>query len=280
MKTVLEGITKNDIRLDPFPHVLIPHAIPDDLAQVLTREYPVLEHLQKNAGEGSNKRFNFSRTDLKDIGFDSPTWQEFLTLHSSKEFFMQFVEVFREHLLTLEPSLSSFWNNSGSVRVGSTDSDSFETQDVLMSAYMAGSTPVTERAKPIKTAHIDNVYKPFTGLLYLRSDEDDSEGGNLELYRYRGKSVKFYGQRFIDDRFVEKVSEVPYNRGTLILFPNTPHAVHGVSVRSMTPHVRKFMNLSCDVREPYMNIDPYREHVFDKIRRRFRTDILARLMLK
>ncbi len=275
MQTVLDKVTSKDVRRDPFPHIVIENAIDESLALKLSSQYPPLEVLMDSKNIESNKRFNLSCEKLKFRGL-SEMWQSFLRAHSSKDFFQKFVSVFRDDLIELHSSFLPWWENPQSVRVGTTGTDSFKEHDVLMSAYMSGNTPVsTEKATSVKIAHIDNLYKLFSGLFYLRSPEDDSKGGELELYRFKGPSVKFHGQRFIDQRYVEVATTIPYRLNTLVLFPFSIRSAHGVTVREKTPHLRKFMNLSCDVKNDLIDLSPYWENVFDKVRRRVRTDVFG-----
>ena len=100
----------------------------------------------------------------------------------------------------------------------------------------------------VKTIHVDSEHKLFSGLLYLRRPEDDSTGGDLDVLRFRPDLTsaqwrKRFNGMFIDDALVERVCRVPYARNTLVMFVNSPNALHGVTVRQPTPHLRLFMNL-------------------------------------
>ena len=45
------------------------------------------------------------------------------------------------------------------------------------------NTPVLE-ASSVRSAHLDNLNKLFTGLFYMKQDDDKSTGGDLELYSW------------------------------------------------------------------------------------------------
>lgn len=106
------------------------------------------------------------------------------------------------------------------------------------------------------------------GLFYLRHPDDDSQGGDLELYKYKTNNFKYYGQRFIQDKYIEKVKTIKYERNTLVIFLNSINSIHGVSNRSVTNHPRLFVNiLGGQLREPLFSLDKYKENIIDKVLR-------------
>jgi len=273
MKTLLENVTSKDVQMDPFPHIVVENAVGPSLADQLLSEYPPMEILTKGRDLGSNERFNFDSEEVKKNSHVSDTWKSFIEAHASRTFFEQFVFVFRDVLMEIHPHLRAWWENPRDIGIGTKGFNSWETKDVLLSAFIAGNTPVTtDTATSVKIAHLDNVNKMYAGLFYLRSPEDDSEGGDFELYRYKRNRFKFHGQRLIDEKYIEVVSTVPYKHNTFVLLPNSLYSLHGVTPRAKTRHVRKFMNLVSEVKNPLLDLSPYKEGIFNKIRRRVRTE--------
>ena len=130
--------------------------------------------------------------------------------------------------------------------------DSMENHDLLLDAQISGNTAVST-ASSVKSIHIDSEHKLFTGLLYLRPAADDSIGGDLNVVRFRrdltaAEHRRRYDGMFVDDAVTEHVSTVPYRRNTLIVFVNGLEALHGVTVRQPTDHLRLFLNLVCESR--------------------------------
>jgi hypothetical protein len=138
------------------------------------------------------------------------------------------------------------------LKVGMRDADRFGRNDVLVEAMISGNTPVTA-ASSVRTTHVDAGNKLFSGLFYMRTPEDRSTGGDLTLSRfaerYRGKDERFalFKGPYVDDSHVEVVRTVPYAANTLVLFINSLDSLHGVTVRSETPHPRLFVNLVGEV---------------------------------
>jgi len=133
------------------------------------------------------------------------------------------------------------------MRLGIRERDREEDCDFFLDAQISGNTAVRD-ASSVKTIHLDSEHKLFSGLLYLRSPEDDSIGGDLDVLRFRSDLTAAQWRRrfdgmFIDDSLVERVTRIPYSRNTLVMFVNGPNSLHGVTVRQPTQHLRLFMNL-------------------------------------
>ena len=118
-------------------------------------------------------------------------------------------------------------------------------------------------------SHIDDPRKFLTGLFYLRHPDDDSSGGDLELYKLKHNHPKFRGQDAKRSQ-IEDVTTVKYERNVFVLFVNSLRAVHAVSVRSYTTWPRYLVNLVGEVQEPLADLGKHRENVALRALRRYR----------
>ena len=99
----------------------------------------------------------------------------------------------------------------------------------------------------------------------MRDPDDDSIGGDQEICRWRAKpefkNAYIPGHQVtnthIDDDQVELVNTVQYRANTLVMFVNSPFAVHGVTERQPTPHVRRYINFIAQFREPLYDMMQY-----------------------
>ena len=114
----------------------------------------------------------------------------------------------------------------------------------------------------------------YGALLYFRKDEDDSLGGDLELYRYKNDTYKFYGQH-VDEKYVEVIKTVPYSQNTFVFFINTIDSLHGVTVRENTPHTRQFLNMIGELKEPLFDIQSRQESSLLKRYRRYKAKLIG-----
>ena len=58
--SVLQKVGRGDVVADPFPHVVVEDALPDELCQRLLQEFPPLDVVTEGASYSSNERFSYS----------------------------------------------------------------------------------------------------------------------------------------------------------------------------------------------------------------------------
>ncbi len=256
--SVLDKVTAADVVCEPFPHIVVPNALDDDVSRRLIAEFPPVDVVTEGQDPGSNLRFSYPAHKAADDVRVSQSWERVLREHVSQEFFDRLVHLFGDHIRREFPDFERRFGALDNLRAGVRGEHDFDSADVLLDAQICVNTPVRERATSVRGPHVDKEDKLFAGLLYLRTDHDDATGGDLEVFRIRDqKEIKFWGAHTTDD-YVQPVSTVRYERNTLVLFLNSWKSIHGVTVRSVTPHPRLFMNLVAEVREPLFAIESRR----------------------
>ena len=268
MQTILSHISPTDVLVDPFPHIVVKNALPDELTRQLLAALPSQEMLTKGEEPGSNKRFSYSAVDVFRSPPIAPLWQEFIRVHTSAEFCADLLRIFGDHIVRLYSTFEKTVAPLSALRWGLRKRDDYSTHDILIDTQICINTPVLEKPTAVKVAHVDNANKLFAGLLYLRLDSDTATGSDLELYRFRDpRRVRFYGARLIEDKYLKRVTTIPYERGTLVFFLNGFDSLHGVTVRSQTLSPRYFVNFLGEVKEPLFSLDGYMETWFGKVAR-------------
>lgn len=243
---LLTRATRADVRTEPFPHLVLRDAVEPALYRRLEATFPPLEQIAGGAA-GSNRRVDRKAGELLGDPAIAPVWRELTAAHLAPRFFGRFADLFYPHLLALHGDLLG---RAGTVpRIGVRYLDSHPSCDILLDFMIAANTPVSGESSSVRGAHVDLPNKLFTALFYMRDENDDSTGGDLELYRLRADAPRRYRERQpadtraesqVPDRWVECVATVPYAANTLVVFVNGPHAFHGVSPRSVTPYPRRF----------------------------------------
>jgi len=259
--TVIDKAKKEDIISKPFPHLIIKEAIDEAVCDRLLKEFPPLAIITKGAPYDSNQRFSYSAVDILENDKISPLWCDFVKAHLSQEFFDKLTALFDlSHLQGL--------------KVGIRKIGGFHNADILLDAQICVNTPVWEKPSSVRTAHVDDPRKVFAGLFYLRLPQDDSSGGELEIYEYARPSFKFEGQQ-IAGKYVRLIKRVPYQKNTLVLFANSLDSLHGVSPRLPTPHPRLFFNLVGEIREPLFDLRSHQLNRWRRLAKRFYDKIVA-----
>lgn len=244
---VLDKARPEDVVTSPFPHLVIEDALPEATYRRLLDTRPEFEHVAWKGRMPSNRRVPYSaRRILEDPALD-PVWPAFCRRHVLPDVFARVVELFRPHLERWHPALARWLDEGRPHRPGLLDADGFEDRDMLADARLELNTPVQGRPTSVRGPHLDLPNRLFSGLYYLRKPEDDTPGGELELFRFRNGQPSHATAYAIPDDLVEPVRTVPYRGNTLVLFANSPHAVHGVSPRAQSPHTRSYVFLTAEI---------------------------------
>jgi hypothetical protein len=245
--SVLQTATAGDVQLDPYPYLVIPNALPEKLYRELEASFPSPESLGISSNR-SNSRWNYAAYRVRANSNLPKIWSDFIAYHSSQAFFEEIANLFYEGVHALYPDRYPTKESLTGLRAGVREDDSFPRHDVLMDAMISGNTPVTE-ASSVRTSHVDRGDKLFSGLFYMRPASYDAVGGDLTISRFKpeiadaqDRYAKF-SKSSVDDRYLDVVRTVRYDRNLLVLFVNSLESVHGVTVRQPSSHSRLFVNL-------------------------------------
>jgi hypothetical protein len=258
MQTLLANAKNCQVLPDPFPHLIVEDALPEDLCLKLLSEYPALEVITNGAEVTSNQRFSIPASQTLSHSAISPLWQEFVRLHTSKLFYDQVLDLFGDHIRAMYPSLEKDIGALESLKVGIRNSQVYSDAKIALDAQICVNTSVVEAPSAVRRCHVDDPHKLFTGIYYLRQQDDTSAGGDLEFYRFKGAKNRFHVAE-IDDRYVEVVKTIKYRRNSLVMFLNNIHALHGVTQRAVTPFPRLFFNLVGEAKSPLFDLGRYQE---------------------
>jgi hypothetical protein len=240
---VLDKARPEDIVTVPFPHLVIEDALPEPIYRRLVDTRPEFEHVAWKGRVPSNRRIPYSARRI----LEDPAWPAFCRRHVLPDVFARVVELFRPHIDRWHPALARWLDDGHPHRPGLLDADGFADRDMLVDARLELNTPVQGPPTSVRGPHLDLPNRLFTGLYYLRKPDDDTPGGDLQLFRFRSGEPSHTTAYTIPDDLVEAVRTVPYRGNTLVLFPNSPHAVHGVSPRAPSPHTRSYVFLTAEI---------------------------------
>lgn len=247
-------------RDQPFPYIVIKDVLPTELCNRLIDEYPTPDFLQSIGinPKANNLRWGYPAFKVRSHPNITDAWQEVLAYLTSQAFFEQCLAWFGSAIVKLYPNQYPTKHALYQSRLGIRKVDDFTDKDLLIDAKIAGNTPVTQ-ASSVRTNHIDAPTKLISGLLYLRTDDDNSSGGDLEIRQFKPnycptQQNAAYEGVYVDNKHTEIVETVAYDKNVLVLFVNSPKSFHGVTVRNPTPHHRRFINIICTVEKPLFKV--------------------------
>jgi hypothetical protein len=245
MHSILHGLTPERIDPDPFPHVVVDDAVDPALYRELEATLPPPATLLRGRKLENNTPYRYSAEHI--LAEASPLWREFAELHTSAAFYAEVATLFGDTIRALHPKLEA---RAGKRLEEMKSSIRFVERfaDVSLDCQIIYGSPVTQPTRAHRV-HVDREVALYAGLLYFRAGGDRSSGGDLELYRFRGNARAYDEARNVDDALVERVKTIPYAANRLVFFIHSPVALHGVSVRSVTPYPRMHVNFLAEFGE-------------------------------
>ncbi|MBX3479988.1 MAG: 2OG-Fe(II) oxygenase [Caulobacter sp.] len=243
--TVLDRADRARLVLEPFPHIVVENALPDEVYQALSSAFPPLSDLPSDLAGTNNKRFNlYSSWGPTELPKDQTpaAWQDFLKAHTSTDFVRKIFDLFSDVTLPGETP-GSRRINPDSLGEGLASRlrlpETVAEEDIIARATVAINTPVATPTS-VRGPHVDSLWKAYVGLYYVRAPGDNSTGGDLSLYRWKPGAKQDPWTRKADESLVEEFATIRYAPNTYVLMLNTHDSLHGVTVRQPTPHVRRF----------------------------------------
>jgi hypothetical protein len=237
----------SQVALQPFPHLVIHDALPEDEYRRLSETFPATQGLAQNQRRNLKARVILEAIDV------APEWREFVRYHTSQGFAAEVRDLFvgvpgvvwggrvvREFPHVRRIGLRPATRDGFAAQV---QFHAFADMDVAMQGSAGAETA------PVGP-HTDNSNKLFSCLFYMRSGDDFSDGGSLYLSRWKHPgpdwaiaSARSEG-RVDEARDTEVVIRVPYRSNTVVIFPNSIRAVHGVEPRQGAVTPRRFCFIS------------------------------------
>tara|TARA_Y100000310_G_scaffold333165_1_gene410145 strand:+ start:327 stop:1067 length:741 start_codon:yes stop_codon:yes gene_type:complete len=241
--SILAKAKPEDIRIYPYPHIVIRNAIDEPLYNQLAKEYPSIEEIWKKDTGPNNKLLSNTRYQVSsNTPLESTLWNIFVNYHTSPEFYREVINLFGGHIEDIHGILAPADLSSGKRRSGAMFSESLSGEtDVGLDCQVGMNSPVFEQSRVIGM-HVDQPNKIFVGMLYMRDEQDDSLGGHLQIYRH-----KHNHEKNMDINNMEIHNTIEYDRNTVVFFINSSYSIHAVTLRNPTPHRRRLVNFIGEV---------------------------------
>ncbi|WPB56518.1 hypothetical protein [Xylophilus sp. GOD-11R] len=256
IQSVLTNTSRQDLRTDPFPYLVVENCLPPALYAELAAAYPSddsildLNAARRGGRVRQNQRNNVSAHQAIGRGTVADVWEEFVRFHTSPAFYADVMRVFGDSIRQSYPALEKRLGGPlEGLATGVRFDAASDTGAISLDCQIAINTSV-QRFSSVRGVHADAPQELFAMLLYFRRPEDDSTGGDLEIWRWKpGRWPRFIGNE-ADESAAEFVATIAYQPNTLVAFVNSEYALHAISNRSVTPHSRRLVNLIGEVYRP------------------------------
>lgn len=231
-----------------IPYIVIENALPQIYYDELARSFPADDYVANGAPlerRGVHRRSAREVIEDKRVG---ASWREFFAYHSSRAFYEEACAVWGDAIYDYHPRLlCTLGKPLEECTVGrrfpkKKEKTKNNAYDFVLDCQFSVNCS-REKENSVRGPHLDSPYKLFAGLFYLRNDEDHCSGGDLEFFRIkngvypRPKPARIRGEE------VERVARIRYSANLFVLFLNSPLSIHAVTLRSVCPHTRRYVNV-------------------------------------
>jgi hypothetical protein len=238
---LLRGVTSAQVQVDPYPHLVIENALKPEIYEQLSREYPSVEMIR--SAKQVYQRDQLMATDIVGNEAIAPIWRQFVEMHISAAFYQKLAALFAPYVRKTYPWLETdMTKRLEDFTCGVRDPKAEKLPDVCLDCQ-PGLNVVSREPVSYRSAHLDASNKLFTGLFYMKYDEDKTRGGDFVLYRPKNVPPPFDTPTTVPESELEPVKTIPYQKNTAVFFMNSPWSIHGVSVREGTDIPRRLVNL-------------------------------------
>jgi len=253
--SLLSVLTTDRVEGHPFPHIVATEGLEGAFVRQLERECPPFEVVTRGRAGRSNQKFLWAaHRALRDPAL-SPTWRSLFRDLVAPEAWAHWLRLFRAPLLAEYPDFEARFGRLDALRIGVRDVDDAWRCDVLLDAKIVAHAPVVGRAVAERGPHVKILRTLFYGYLYLRADEDDAAGADHVLYSIRpGVEPVFDHTQATDPEGLHVERVVPYRRGTVIAFMNSPRSIQGLTARAPSPRPLFAFHFTAHVRAPLFDL--------------------------
>ncbi len=223
---------KPKLILEPYPHFVIENALPQDIYDLLEKEWPT-EMLLATEPFDKGICYRLKADEMLKPGKVSNAWKEFTEYHTSASFYREMQDAFGDivpNIDDLENTLSPRGWDNGDDWIGT------DCQTVMHKPIDYSS----------RTPHIDNPREIYAALLYMPYKDDRSTGGEFQIHETNDniQEVNKNGGRAVGDQAGDIIKSVPYKPNTLVAFcNNSSKCVHSVSARQDASLHRRSVNI-------------------------------------
>jgi hypothetical protein len=248
--SILRGITRADIRHEPYAHVVIENCLSAPLYEELARSFPSDETvlgLGESARDGRaspNSRHDVHAQEiLAHADHFAPSWREFVRYHVSNTFFQELLGLMGPEILATHPELERRLGRPlRELRTAVRGAPEADGSDIALDCHIGINTPSTRRGS-VRRVHTDAPDELFAALLYFRPMDDRATGGHLEIFQWKRNKAQLFVGSEVDESDAEPVRTVAYAPNTAVIFINSATALHAVSARDASPVSRRLVNI-------------------------------------
>ena len=227
----LDKISPDQVRAHPFPHVVAENVLELDLCEQLIAQFPVDQIVSQWPATTTKNYLNVGQSQRNSLV--TPLWKRTLLELVQPDIWHNLVRIFGDSLLREYPDFEKRYGALGGFRIGNRREDDFSNKDVLLDSLALIHTPASGAPEIERPPHLKGFETVFLAYVFLRPDDDDSEGADFDFYSIKpGKPIVLGPRLSARPEQLKVETRVPYRKNTLVIFLNTARSFQGVTARS------------------------------------------------
>lgn len=125
----------------------------------------------------------------------------------------------------------------------------FDGNNVESRGDFRAATPAKISGTTQLGPHLDKNFEILAGLIYLKKKEDNTVGGDLDLYKLKENAPQKYASNRlrVPVRYLDKLKTIEYGNNSAVFFVSHPLAIHGVTPRAVGIYERRLINFSLEL---------------------------------
>jgi len=261
--SVLKNYKPEMLKTEPYPYIVIENCLDPEIYDYLEKNYPSDKTIAGDM-EKENARYQLKVSNTIDNENVDEIWKMFTEYHTTEKFYREVENIFGDStiksLFVGEQKRFKNFKNYNKITINKRIPPKKRWQKkIVMDTQIGINSPTTEKTQVIRP-HTDSKREIYAGLFYLKHDDDNGLGGDLNILNLKKeynnieefrKIIGTRKDRFFDD-FKEKlkiIDTVKYDKNKLVLFVNYDNAIHEVTPREPNKLSRRLVNI---IGEHYM----------------------------
>ncbi|MBX9671749.1 MAG: hypothetical protein K2X93_29440 [Candidatus Obscuribacterales bacterium] len=249
--SVFDKIVNSELTHKPFPHIVVQSALEDSLCRSLLVSRPPLSKFAPSNVRPGQKVHYASAKSLQDSTLDRE-WRDLIQDHIAPDSVRKLLTAFGPAIQEFYPQLEKRYGAISKWSIGQRFVDAADDCVILADAQVSYHAPVSQEALQDRGPHLKITNKLIICQLLLKLEDDDSSGGDLQLYSIKNNSsrLEFQGDQEVVNRDALKLEKtIPYQSNTAVAFLNSPVSIQTMSARrSQLPLM--YLNIILEHREP------------------------------
>ena len=172
-------------------YIVLENAFSNDVYEKLVCSYPIKEINDANSFKKIKLENMISSIEMEELESLDEVWKETYKNHTSEEFYFDFVRLFSNFF-------TKYYGKENARKLknySSIGKRNFNENYINLDFQPGINTPQRRYfRKSVRGPHLDNPKEIFAALIYFRTKEDNSFGGNLEICSKKSKKLNFFGK--------------------------------------------------------------------------------------